>query len=98
MLIAIVDGLNNLVLFILVFDIRGRETRVDILRGLLVLRILPRLHARNVRFLERAVFVQGSADEVGTIRKVWGTWADFDRTWATMAMRSRFCLGRDAPS
>jgi hypothetical protein len=90
--IAVLNSLKNLILFILILGLRGREAGVDILRGLDMLCVLPRGHARNVCLLERTILVQGSADEVGAIREVRSVRADLDRARSTTALRSRVRL------
>ena len=93
MFIAIVDWLDDFLFVLFVLDIRSREAWVNVLRGLLMLRVLLRFHARDVCFLQRTVLVQGAADEIGAVREVWGSRADLDWARASAALSPRFRHG-----
>lgn len=81
MLIAVVGNIGVIALVLLVFRIRGWKAGINVLRGLLVLGILPQLHARNISILERTVLVKCATYEIGAIREVRGTGANLD--WAS---------------
>jgi len=74
--ITVVGRRKEIIVIFLVVNIRGGEGRIDVLRSLLVFGVLARLHTRYISILERAIFIESTTNEVGTIRQVRSTRAN----------------------